>query len=163
MEQLKAFLEKIGEDSELNTKFNDLRMENAGKDKVIALASEYGFTITEEDLDNAKKDFDSHMARAELSEEELEDVAGGGGGDTKVNCWFTEGGSRSKRITGEGLRIKCYAPLCNYFGIDWCSCLYREISCIDGYHLVCERSYDLLRKGKYNHDNKDPQNYYKTR
>jgi len=165
MEQLKAFLEKIDEDSELNAKFNELRMDNAGKDKVIALAAEYGFAITEEDLDNAKKDFDNRIGGAQLSEEELEGVAGGAGLTSFNNCWFTEGNIRSQRKTADGLRFKCCAIVCDYLGIDRCSCYnyYGTTNCQGYYHLVCENSYDLMPREAYNHSKKDKRDYYKAK
>ena len=64
-EQLKAFLEAVKADSSLQEK-----LKAAGDaDAVIALANAAGFAISADDL---KK------AQSEISEEELEGVAGGG-------------------------------------------------------------------------------------
>ena len=63
LEQLKAFLSKVKGDSSLQEK---LKAEGAD---VVAIAKAAGFTITTEDLS-------SH--RQNLTEDELEGVAGGG-------------------------------------------------------------------------------------
>ena len=64
-EQLKAFLEKVKADTSLQEKLNAA----ANSDAVLAIAKEAGFMISDDDLKNAQS--------AELSEEELEGVAGG--------------------------------------------------------------------------------------
>ena len=64
-EQLKAFLEKVKTDTNLQEK-----LKAAGDaDAVVAIAKEAGFSISADDLKNAQ---------SELSDEELEGVAGGG-------------------------------------------------------------------------------------
>ena len=63
-EQLKAFLEKVEADTSLQEKLKAA----ADSDAALAIAKEAGFMITAEDLKNTK---------VELSEEELESVAGG--------------------------------------------------------------------------------------
>ena len=63
-EQLKAFLEAVKADAELQEKLKAA----ADVDAVVAIASAAGFVITADDL---KK------AQTEVSEEELEGVAGG--------------------------------------------------------------------------------------
>ena len=63
-EQLKAFLEKVKFDTELQEKLkaaDDI-------DAVVAIANEAGFSISADDLKNAQ---------SELSEDELERAAGG--------------------------------------------------------------------------------------
>ncbi len=65
-EQLKAFLEKVKGDTSLQEKLKAA----ADADAVAAIAKEAGFSISADDLTN--KD------QSELSEEELEGVAGGG-------------------------------------------------------------------------------------
>ena len=63
-EQLKAFLEKVKGDNNLQEK-----LKAAGDaDGVVAIAKEAGFSISADDLKNAQ---------SEISEEELENVAGG--------------------------------------------------------------------------------------
>ncbi len=64
-EQLKAFLEKVKGDTSLQGKLKAAADTNA----VAAIAKEAGFSISADDLKNTQ---------SELSEEELEDVAGGG-------------------------------------------------------------------------------------
>ena len=64
-EQLKAFLEKVKTDTSLQEKLNA-----AADADVVAIAKAAGFTITTEDLN-------SH--RQNLTDDELEGVAGGGG------------------------------------------------------------------------------------
>ncbi|WP_074159269.1 Nif11-like leader peptide family natural product precursor [Synechococcus sp. MIT S9509] len=75
-EQLKAFLEKVKADTSLQEKLKAA----ADSDAVLAIAKDAGFLIYAEDLKNAQ---------SEISEEELEGVAGGeciGGG--RGRCSF---------------------------------------------------------------------------
>ena len=64
-EQLKAFLEKVKKDTNLQEKLKAA----ADVDAVVAIAKETGFSISADDLKSAQ---------SEISEEELESVAGGG-------------------------------------------------------------------------------------
>ena len=64
-EQLQAFIEKVKGDTRLQEKFKAA----ADSDAVLAIAKDAGFSISADDLKNTQ---------SELSEEELEDVAGGG-------------------------------------------------------------------------------------
>ena len=64
-EQLKAFLEKVKSDAELQEKLKASADANA----VVAIAKEAGFSITAEDIQS--------MPVKELSDEELEGAAGG--------------------------------------------------------------------------------------
>ena len=64
-EQLKAFLEKVKGDTSLQEKLKAA----ADVDGVAAIAKEAGFSISADDLKNAQ---------SEISDEELEGVAGGG-------------------------------------------------------------------------------------
>ena len=66
-EQLKAFLEKVKGDTSLQEKLKAA----ADSDAVLAIAKDVGFSISIDDLKNAQ---------SKISEEELEDVTGGGGG-----------------------------------------------------------------------------------
>ena len=63
-EQLKAFLEKVKADTSLQEKLKAAADANA----VTAIAKEAGFSISADDLKNAQ---------SEISDEELEGVAGG--------------------------------------------------------------------------------------
>ena len=67
-EQLKSFLEKVKADTSLQEKLKAA----ANPDAVAAIAKDAGFSISADDL---KK------AQSEISEEELEGVAGGAGCD----------------------------------------------------------------------------------
>ena len=68
-EQLKAFLEKVKGDTSLQEKLKAAADTNA----VAAIAKEAGFMISADDLAKAQ----SELSEDELSEEELEAVAGG--------------------------------------------------------------------------------------
>ena len=68
-EQLKAFLEKVKGDINLQEKLKAA----TNNDAVTAIAKEAGFSISADDLKNTK---------SELSDEELEGVAGGRPGET---------------------------------------------------------------------------------
>ena len=63
-EQLKAFLEKVKDDAILREKLKAA----ADSDAVVAIAKNVGFAISVDDLLNTQ---------SEMSEEELESVAGG--------------------------------------------------------------------------------------
>ena len=66
-EQLNAFLEKVKSDAELQEKLKASADANA----VVAIAKEAGFSITAEDIQSMQS------ATVELSNDELEQVAGG--------------------------------------------------------------------------------------
>ena len=76
MEQLKAFIEKARSDKELMAKLDALGENNAETDKIITLAKESGFTITADEIVKLKNE--NTAESAELREDELEAVAGGG-------------------------------------------------------------------------------------
>ena len=65
-EQLKAFLEKVKADTSLQEKLKAA----ADSDAVLAIAKEAGFAITAEDIQ-------SMQSATDLSDDELEGVAGG--------------------------------------------------------------------------------------
>ena len=67
-EQLKAFLEKVRDDTSLQEKLKVAADANV----IVAIAKEAGFIISADDLANAQSELSK-----ELSEEELEGVAGG--------------------------------------------------------------------------------------
>ena len=73
-EQLRAFMEAVKADAGLQEKLNAA----ADADAVVAIAKEAGFVISAEELQRAQ------AGRSEVSEEQLEGVAGGVG--------FTQGG-----------------------------------------------------------------------
>ena len=72
-EQLKAFLEKVKVDTNLQEKLKAA----ADSDAALGIAKEAGFAITAEDIQSMKSSTD-------LSEEELEGVAGGGLTDVTI-------------------------------------------------------------------------------
>ena len=65
-EQLKAFIAKAKDDQAIQEKLKAAKTADA----VVAIAKEAGFSISTDDLKNA---------RSEISDEELEGAAGGGG------------------------------------------------------------------------------------
>ena len=67
-EQLKAFLEKVKADTSLQEKMKAA----SDADAVVAIAKAAGFVISAEDIQ-------SMQSATELSDDELEGVAGGGG------------------------------------------------------------------------------------
>ena len=85
-EQLKAFLEKLKDDSSLQEKLKAA----ADTDAVLAITKEAGFMISADDLKNA---------RSEISDEELEGAAAAGGGgaaeDAAAAVALAEGVQRS--------------------------------------------------------------------
>ena len=84
-EQLKAFLEKVKSNTELQEKLNGA----ADADAVAEIAKEAGFAITAEDIQSMQSQ------SGEVSDEELEGAAGGGrqtgicgggGGSCQTRC-----------------------------------------------------------------------------
>jgi len=75
MDQINAFIEKATRDEQLAAKLEELTKQNAEVGEIIALAAEYGFEFTAEDLEAAKRE--SSQESRELSEEELDNVSGG--------------------------------------------------------------------------------------
>ena len=73
-EQLKAFLEKVKGETSLQEKLKAA----ADSDAVLAIAKEAGFSISADEFTKAQS--------TELSDEELEGVAGGESGSTLCEC-----------------------------------------------------------------------------
>ncbi len=86
-EQLKAFLEKVKGDTSLQEKLQAAADANA----VAAIAKEAGFSISADEINKAQSE--QIAQRDELSEEELEKVAGGNRceGCNTTCCGFTAG------------------------------------------------------------------------
>ena len=85
-EQLKAFLEKVKSDTELQEKLKAA----ASPEAAIEIAKEAGFLITTEELQSF-----AQSTTVELSEKDLENVAGGAGAEVIVmislaacTAWF---------------------------------------------------------------------------
>jgi len=76
MNQLQLFVEKAFENEELLEKVNKLSDGEPSDEEVIALAAEYGFNITSDDLEKRIRTCSSCQS-GRLEEEELEAVAGG--------------------------------------------------------------------------------------
>ena len=72
-EQLKAFLEKVKADTSLQEKLKAA----TDNDAVAAITKDAGFSISTDDLKNAPSILKRYAPSRELSEEELEGVAGG--------------------------------------------------------------------------------------
>ena len=87
-EQLKAFLETVKGDTSLQEKLNGA----ADADAVMEIAKEAGFAITAEDIQSMQS------APEELSDEELENAAGG----TYFNCPASWGRTGRGRCRGRG-------------------------------------------------------------
>ena len=76
-EQLKAFLEKVKANTELQEKLKAA----ASPEAAIDIAKEAGFSITAEDIQSMQS------ATVELSDEELEGASGGWCGVSTHNWW----------------------------------------------------------------------------
>ena len=74
-EQLKSFLEKVKADTSLQEKLKAA----ADADAALAIAKEAGFVITAEDIQ-------SMQSSTDLSDDELEGVAGGAYSNSCTNC-----------------------------------------------------------------------------
>jgi predicted ribosomally synthesized peptide with nif11-like leader len=73
-EQLKAFMEAVKADADLQEKLNVA----GDTDAVVAIAKEAGFVISSVELKRAQAEIsEEELEQAEISEEELEGVAGG--------------------------------------------------------------------------------------
>jgi len=147
MEQLKAFFEKAKTDKELGEKFNALGSKGAGPDEYIALAAEYGFTVTMEEMDEEKKN-------RKLNEDQLEGVAGGGTSD-KYNCWFTSSGQK-KTMNGD-IYIRCNSWWCGT-PLETCKC-WNNPQCEDAWHKVYADDLWLYPSTWANHGSKAPPKY----
>jgi len=120
MEQLKAFLEKAGADSELTVKLEKLYESANVSEELIAIAAEFGFTITAEEIGETK----SLTKRNELEEEKLEAVAGGSGGEEQsegIAGWTVNRYCSSWCKNLKEARWACYFPVfwCDHFRRDF--------------------------------------------
>ncbi|MEE3462081.1 MAG: Nif11-like leader peptide family RiPP precursor [Lachnospiraceae bacterium] len=83
-ENLKKFLEEASKNEGLKTKLKALTDKDTATEKAIEIAKEYGFTLTAEDF--------KEIQGAVLSDDELDQVAGGGcifGGSNPTGCLFS--------------------------------------------------------------------------
>ena len=81
-DQLKAFLERVKADTSLQEKLKAAASPEAAMD----IAKAAGFSITSEDIQSMQS------TTVELSDEELEGAAGGGGWTGNSVCVFVTGG-----------------------------------------------------------------------
>ena len=88
-EQLKAFLEKVKSDTELQEKLRAA----ASPEAALQIAKEAGFSITAEDIQSMQS------ATVEVSDEELESAAGGRGCGGRCRCDFERITANSRHVT----------------------------------------------------------------
>ena len=95
MEHIKAFIKKAKTDSELMAKLDALGKSGAeGVDEVVALAAGYGFTVTKEDVEAARRQNCPH--HGELNEEDLDAVSGGGATQNRYDAKICHGLIRAR-------------------------------------------------------------------
>ena len=83
MSQLTEFLEKAENDNELMEKLDELGRKEASDEEIISLASNYGFTITNEEIEDFKT---RDIKSIQINESELASVSGGFGWGS-LNMW----------------------------------------------------------------------------
>ena len=88
-EQLKAFLEKVKSDTELQEKLKTA----ASPEAALQIAKDAGFSITAEDIQSMQS------ATVEVSDEELESAAGGRGCAGRCRCDFERITANSRHVT----------------------------------------------------------------
>jgi len=159
MEQLKAFIEKAKSDKELEDKLTALHLNNAAAEEYVTLAADNGFTITADEFNERKK-------KRKLSEEQLEEVAGGfGKGDNGTKCYFTPTGKTKDIPVPEKGYIVTWAE-CN----SWCVGFAYDCSCHKINHMgeaICVNKWHQLHGGtellwpddQFNHRWKKPPTY----
>ena len=128
MEQIELFIEKAQSDSELAAKLEEMRINDAGVEEFIALATEYGFTLTKEDIEQSPND------NGELSEEQLENVAGGNPMKTGDNCYFEPASPVTLKRRYDGAIWALCRKKCNFIW-TYCFC-FKTSWCVDKYHKL---------------------------
>jgi len=96
MDQIKALIEKAQSDKELMAKLDALGEKDAGADEIIALAKEYGITVNAEEIEKLKSEDEYSSESGELTEEELEDVAGGAPSENRYDPKTCKNMTRTK-------------------------------------------------------------------
>ena len=101
VENAKKFQKDLKENEELKKKFEEeMAAEGVTSEKdtkaIVKIAQKLGYDVTEEEFNNVKSGNIESMKNGELSEEELDNVAGGAffcGPDApdghEVGCWWT--------------------------------------------------------------------------
>jgi len=139
MEQIKAMFDTIGEDTVFGEEISALITKGNAAD-IIAAAAKKGFNFTEADW-QAYLDWSKTIGgekKGELSESELEDVAGGGfpwDPHTSHECWFhaaSEAEYRDGEMRKRCNQFACKAPV----GYLWfqCRCYGKDVQCKNGWH-----------------------------
>ena len=113
MDQLKQFIERIDTDDELSEKMEELSMGDSGDEKIIALAADYGFNITADELKQQRSSTVNLQESGKLSEEDLDNVVGG----FMTNRWDSNACAKWGRV-----RFKCLG----FFSLFHCSNYSRE-------------------------------------
>jgi len=144
MEQIKAMFEAMGKDESLAEKIQQAIKEGETS-KIIAEAKQNGFNFTETDwqeyVEWSKSLSTETKGKEEISEENLENVAGGfwPGSMTnphKVDCWFRGAGEPQTKYGT--MRYLCGTSLCKAipFGqTQWYQCIcWGTDRCIEKWH-----------------------------
>ncbi|MGE4267237.1 MAG: Nif11-like leader peptide family RiPP precursor [Deferribacterales bacterium] len=92
VENVKAFFKRIEEEEDFRNVFlKNEKLEKGNPDSILDAAAQAGYPFTTEDLNQAKEE----LKNSELSEEELQRIAGGGWGAAICFIWgygfFTDG------------------------------------------------------------------------
>jgi len=148
MNDLHAMFDKAKNDKEFEAKLSALGESGAAADEVIAFAAEHGFTITEDELNPCGGDC------TELSEDDLETVAGGEGSGL-LKCYFTP--KTNIPVLNGAWWLEC-ASNCSIL----CAC-YRMNFCKDKWHLIDCRTHELKDYYYSNHKDKLRANGYNTK
>ena len=152
MEELRAFIEKIGLDNELKAKVEALGEKANQPDEVITLAAEYGFTVTIEDCEQELAKTES----GELDEEELKAIAGGGSFSESI-CWFRPSGNTDK--SENYILLHCDHDCYTFLSGGYCGC-HGTDNCQNKWHRV-DNDRILAPNYSKNHKSKNPDNNYK--
>ena len=152
MEQIRAFIEKAKTDKELMAKLNTLESEKYGTAEIIALAAEYGFAVTTEEIEQAAK----ASGTQELKEGELGEIAGGAPPGIEDNdtqpCRFTWTG-KEKPYKGEQW-LECAS---SFLACLTCRCFGKE-HCKDRWHAAHSDNLVLAPQNFANHLSKQMAN-----
>ena len=159
MDQLSEFIKKAKSDEELAEKVNNLCAKGAEVDEIVDLAAEYGFKITDDEIDKLEET----KNQRELSEEQLERVAGGFGEFSGTKCWFTPTG-KTKDVPTKDYVVtwaECNST-CVGFLVD-CSChktkARGEEVCVGRWHQLDSYLNYLWPHEEFNHSKKAPPSY----